>query len=46
MFCYTVHYNLPQDPFVLNVYYFFYTNDIPSLSPTNLHVRFHYSLPN
>jgi hypothetical protein len=35
MFRYTVHYNLPQGPFVLYVYYFSSTNDILSFSPKN-----------
>ena len=44
MFRYTVHYNLPQGPFVLNMYYFPSTNYILSFSPTNL--RFNDSLLN
>lgn len=44
MFRYTAHYNLPQGPSVLNMYYVSYTNDILSFSPTNL--RFNDSLLN
>lgn len=40
----TVHYNLPQDPFFMDMYYFFSTNDILSFSPTKR--RFNDSLPN
>lgn len=44
MLWYAVHSNLPQGPFVLNMYYFPSTNDILSFSPTNL--RFNDSLLN